>query len=79
MNDYCSLLWKYLARAEIWNKELIFLHFFIHNLCVLNSNMLDNFLYLVIFTFELAKDKMATKMFSEPRFSMVSRTRQHNL
>ena len=30
--------------------------------------MLDNFLYLVIFTFELAKHKMATKILREPRF-----------
>ena len=36
---------------------------FLHNLCVLNSNLSDNILYLLTFDpFKLAKHKMATKM-----------------
>ena len=34
---------------------------------MLNSNLLDNILYLVTFTFKLAKHKMATNMLREPR------------
>ena len=37
-------------------------YFILHNLCVLNSNLLDNILYLVTFIFKLAKHKMAAKM-----------------
>ena len=36
--------------------------FFLHNLCVLSSNLSDNFLYLVTFTFKLAKHKITAKM-----------------
>ena len=39
---------------------------FLHNLYVLNSNLSDNILYLVTFTFILAKHKMATKMLRTP-------------
>ena len=39
---------------------------FLHNLCVLNSNLSDNIQYLVTFTFKLAKHKIATKMLREP-------------
>ena len=42
-----------------------FIHLFLHNLCVLNSNLSDNILYLA--TFKLAKHKMATKMFRKLR------------
>ena len=35
-------------------------HLFLHNLCVLNSNLSVNILYLVTFTFTLVKYKMAT-------------------
>ena len=37
------------------------IHLFSHNLCVMNSNLSDNVLYLEAFTIELAKHKMATK------------------
>ena len=36
---------------------IVFIHFLLHNVCVLNSNMLDNILYLVTFTFKSAKQK----------------------
>ena len=35
-------------------------HLFLHYLCVLNLNLSDNILYLVSFTFILAKHKKAT-------------------
>ena len=38
-----------------------FLHLFLHNLSVLNTNLSNNILYLVTFTFKLAKHKMAAK------------------
>ena len=42
-------------------------------MCVLNSNLSVNILYLVTFTFKLAKHKMATKMLRKPRiFSSLS-------
>ena len=34
---------------------------FLHNWCVLNSNLSDKIIYLVSFTFKKAKQKMATK------------------
>ena len=34
---------------------------YLHNVCVLNSNLSVNILYLVTFTFKLAKLNMATK------------------
>ena len=44
----------------------VYAYLFLHNMCVLNSNLSDNILYLVTFTFKLAKHKMATKMLREP-------------
>ena len=53
-------------KSETWNfaqhfSAYLLSTFFLHNLCVLNSKLLDNFLYLVTFTFELEKHKMATE------------------
>ena len=39
------------------------LHLFLHKLSMLKLNMSDNILYLVSFTFKLAKPKMTTKTF----------------
>ena len=55
----------YLAWAEIWNWIFVynfFIHLFLHNLCVLSSNLSDNILYFVTFTYKLAKQKIAAKM-----------------
>ena len=46
--------------------EYLFIHLFSHNLCELNSNLTDNILHLVTFTFKLEKHKMATKMLRNP-------------
>ena len=45
------------------------IHLFLHNVCVLNSNLSVNILYLVTFTFKLAKHKMATEMLRKPHIS----------
>ena len=54
MKEYCNLSWKYvyLAWAEIWNVSFsrnfcveCFIHLFLHNLNVLNSNSYDNILF----------------------------------
>ena len=52
-----------------------FIHLFLHNLCVLNSNLSDNILYLVTFTFKLAKHKMATKMLRKPHIFYIPAVR----
>ena len=44
---------------------------FLHNLRVLNSNLSDNILYLVTFTFKLAKHKMAAEIQRYPRIFYV--------
>ena len=61
-----------------WNlKHDFFFVIFVYNF-VLNSNLSDNFLYLLTITFKLAKHKMAAKMQIIPLFSMISRTWNHN-
>ena len=59
MEYFCSLSLKYvdLAWAEIWNfawnvSLYLIIHLFLHNLCVLNSNLWDNILYLESLTFK---------------------------
>ena len=42
-------------------------HLFLHNLGVLKSSLSNDILYLVTFTFKLAKHKMAVKMLITPR------------
>ena len=54
-------------KSETWNFARDFsvyflIHLFLHNVCVLNSNLSVYILYLVTFTFKLAKHKMSTKM-----------------
>ena len=54
-------------KSETWNFARDFsvyflIHLFLHNVCGLNLNLSINILYLVTFTFILAKHKMATKM-----------------
>ena len=43
------------------------IHLFLHNMGVLNSSLSIDILYLVTFTFKLAKHKMAAKMLIKPR------------
>ena len=43
-----------------------FIHLFLHNLGVLNLNLSYNILYLLTFTFKLAKHKMTAKMLIKP-------------
>ena len=42
------------------------IHLFLHNLGVLNSSLSNDILYLVTFTFKLAKQKMAAEMLIKP-------------
>ena len=76
MNEYRSLSLKYfyLAWAEIFARDssvYFFIHLFLDNLCLLNSNLSANILYLVTFTFKLAKHKMTNKMLRKPGPSLV--------
>ena len=47
--------------------EYFFIHLFLHNWCVLNSNLTENILNLVTFTLKSAKHKMATKKIRKPQ------------
>ena len=71
LKEYWSLSWKYvyLASTKIWTIFFsrifcvyFFNHLFLHNLFVVNSDLPDDILYLVTFTYKLAKHKMTAKM-----------------
>ena len=74
IEDYiAAFLWKcvYLSGDEIWNIELclvfkcwILYPLFLHYLGELNENLSSNILYLMFFTFKLAKQKMTSKITS---------------
>ena len=68
-------------KSETWSfarefSVYFFIHLFLHNVCVLKSNLSDSILYLMTFTFKLLKHKMATKMLRKAHiFYVLSQTK----
>ena len=67
MGEYCSLFSVFINGLEYETLNIarhlspVFFHLFLHNLGVLSSNLSDDILSLVSFTFKLGKQKMAAK------------------